>query len=1254
MVDKTTIQFEIDAKKAGSGAKDIDSAVKKIAASLTTLQSKVDQTRKALSGNVDVSGFTRAATELAKINNIRIDTGLIKNLNALSSIKGPDAASIQRFNDLVTAVNRINNSMVTKVTSLTQAFSNFKGPPPSAAQRITNLITALANLKVPPQTAQIVAALNAIGNAANNASAGLSSLSRTRLNLGGINSQVNGARSSLGGLTDQFGLVGTAAAAAQAAVASFILKDLVVNSYQAATAVNQLKNAFTALYGEAGATSQMKFAAQVAQEFGLDLAETNKTFLQYSSAAKAANIETAKTNNLFRQLSGTAAVLGLSQERTNFAFLAVTQMMSKGMVNMEDLRQQLGEHLPGAIGIFADALGKTPGQFQKMVEAGQVGADMLILFGDKLEETFGDGFKKASESTRAELGRLNTVATLAYQTIGQPIVDALGPILREWVAKFGEVKDGVLQLRPEIVATMTSIGQSIGSVMQSMSDFAMLAYDNWDKLKYPVYAFIALNVAGVVATIGVAMGAMLGNVVAVVGAFSSLATGVVSVVSGAIALAPAFATFIAAAAPVAAVGVAIGAVVYALYKLHTAIQDAGGYLAVLNSAWETMKGVATSVIDWIADKFNALTKLVAGFGDVLAGVFTLDVSKVVEGFNEIESVIGKTTDIIVKDTKTAADAIVRSHKDAADNVGSAYASASDSVKDENAEIVDSAKGTATEVGKAMDSMADSNKENVKNATDSVKGMFDDTVKAAKSAAAAVDSAMSSAGRSATPQTTDWAKVNKDRQDEWAKRNPEEAKQLRDGIPSKTTKNGGSGLEDSPFTTVTKNQQKAQETYIPANTLSNQRNALGNANPLALIKESTPGSGSFGNPQNALLMAQRTQNREANNAEIAAYNDAREAEVAQKREERRSQTTSSTVGGAREKGGPVQKGYSYLTGEKGVELYTSNNGKYSQLLGVDGPQMFTPSANGMVHNAADTKAMMGDKLGGNDIVNAAKGRISGGVLADAATSVMGYDPSKEFAGEEYTQTTKSTRAVTNIKAGKGVDWGNDVSYSPDGKKIYGGGGSFVTVLDKETTDSRGNKTTSRENGLADVDAYLMAQGSKWYNQNYKGGFEFYGTENNDQARKDMEKSSKTKEFEQRFGGTGYTKEFQRETDKALHAMDYYKVTGGLTGLGSLETYGSFGPVPNGNRFANGGAFEVPANGSGDSTLAQLLLTGGERVEVTPKREVMGDRYNARDVGPEDGSARQVIINMEIKTPDPDAFRLSEKQIRTRVSRALENI
>ena len=96
--------------------------------------------------------------------------------------------------------------------------------------------------------------------------------------------------------------------------------------------------------------------------------------------------------------------MGLSAEQSSGAFMALQQMLSKGTVQAEELRGQLGERIPGAFEYAAQAMGVTTRELGKMLEQGQVVAeDFVPKFADVLRNQFAKDVPAAAASARAAM-----------------------------------------------------------------------------------------------------------------------------------------------------------------------------------------------------------------------------------------------------------------------------------------------------------------------------------------------------------------------------------------------------------------------------------------------------------------------------------------------------------------------------------------------------------------------------------------------------------------------------------------------------------------------------------------------------------------------------------------------------------------------------------------------------------------------------------------------------------------------------------
>ena len=96
-----------------------------------------------------------------------------------------------------------------------------------------------------------------------------------------------------------------------------------------------------------------------------------------------------------------------------------SDLASKGVLQMEEVRQQIGEHIPGAFAILAEATGRTGPQLADAMKKGEVGAAELVKFAEELERRFGGQLPTALQSTSAEMGRFTNQLFEAARTIGE-------------------------------------------------------------------------------------------------------------------------------------------------------------------------------------------------------------------------------------------------------------------------------------------------------------------------------------------------------------------------------------------------------------------------------------------------------------------------------------------------------------------------------------------------------------------------------------------------------------------------------------------------------------------------------------------------------------------------------------------------------------------------------------------------------------------------------------------------------------------
>ena len=170
-----------------------------------------------------------------------------------------------------------------------------------------------------------------------------------------LGAQVNGLASRFGALS---------ATVATAAVAFKPLLDATIQ-------LDQMTRSLTAVTGSsAEAGRQIEFLRNVAQRSGQAVSDVGVSYSKFVASATTAGVSLQTTQKVFSAVALAAGNLGLSSDQSKRALEALSQMASKGTVSMEELRQQLGDALPGVFASLAGQLGLTTSQLNKLVESG--------------------------------------------------------------------------------------------------------------------------------------------------------------------------------------------------------------------------------------------------------------------------------------------------------------------------------------------------------------------------------------------------------------------------------------------------------------------------------------------------------------------------------------------------------------------------------------------------------------------------------------------------------------------------------------------------------------------------------------------------------------------------------------------------------------------------------------------------------------------------------------------------------------------
>ncbi|WP_455107146.1 tape measure protein [Porphyromonas sp.] len=153
----------------------------------------------------------------------------------------------------------------------------------------------------------------------------------------------------------------------------------------------------------------LKFLTDLTDKYGTDLIGTTEAFAKFKAAATPAGIALAEQERIFSNMSKAMASFGISGGEASLTMTAITQMMGKGKISSEELRQQLGERMPIAMQAMANAAGVSMAQLDKLLKEGKLrSADIMGKFSDELARLSGD---TNTDNLESSLGRLKNAFT---------------------------------------------------------------------------------------------------------------------------------------------------------------------------------------------------------------------------------------------------------------------------------------------------------------------------------------------------------------------------------------------------------------------------------------------------------------------------------------------------------------------------------------------------------------------------------------------------------------------------------------------------------------------------------------------------------------------------------------------------------------------------------------------------------------------------------------------------------------------------
>lgn len=293
------------------------------------------------------------------------------------------------------------------------------------------------------------------------------SASRATRQLNGLRVGVLGlvtASNKLGRATNPLRLFTTQLGAmVTAGVGLYGIKKQLEDIWEAGSNLASSEAKFATAFGgiEEGA-KELEYAREVAVNLKLPLGDLTKGYADLALSAKGTSLEGEGARKVFEAFAQTARANQSSAADLDGVFKALSQIMSKGKVQAEELRGQLGDRLPGALQIMADGLDLPMDKLTKMMEQGELTSDTLLAMASEASRRVAPALESALDTPAAKLADFQNRLLIFRETIaGSGFLDALADA-------FERMADALSQ--PEALDAARQLGVALGDIITWSSE----------------------------------------------------------------------------------------------------------------------------------------------------------------------------------------------------------------------------------------------------------------------------------------------------------------------------------------------------------------------------------------------------------------------------------------------------------------------------------------------------------------------------------------------------------------------------------------------------------------------------------------------------------------------------------------------------------------------------------------------------------------------------------------------------------------
>jgi tape measure domain-containing protein len=249
---------------------------------------------------------------------------------------------------------------------------------------------------------------------------------------------------------------------------------MAARSVEAFNAVERMKRGLAmASVDAADFANSNQLVEESSKRLLMPLEKTYKHFAQLRVNTKQFGMSAKDTQEILEGTALAVAATGGSMEDIDGAMRAVVQIFSKGTVQAEELRGQLGERFPGAVVKFAKANKMSMAELQKALQKGEVGVEQFVNFAKQNFEDYEEFADKMATAPEYAARR----AAIAMDQLNRDVGEAFAPLGSEVQQVFADMMGGLSDFVKNNKEGIDTFVRDLQIVIRRLADFGRFVAD---------------------------------------------------------------------------------------------------------------------------------------------------------------------------------------------------------------------------------------------------------------------------------------------------------------------------------------------------------------------------------------------------------------------------------------------------------------------------------------------------------------------------------------------------------------------------------------------------------------------------------------------------------------------------------------------------------------------------------------------------------------------------------------------------------